>query len=358
MDRVYPAPVFFSREEEKKLARAGSLLARGVHACVSNYFSSSRLQELVPPGEWGESLSRWERVEYAHGWLRPDILLEREGEWRVCEINARFLVNGLYLQCYVSENWAGQGVYPELSATRQTRALLSRLGGGSRWLCKGREAGYDAHFLLSEHPALGLISPQELSELEGESGRLLLELQQDELAPHLDYLLRLREGGLQLLNDPRTVLIAHDKRLLSALGDAELMSEWLSDQEAEALSRLIIPTRATPCVGEEVLSGEWVYKRADSGKGVGMIFSYEQEPEEWLALCAQPGGVIQPLLEQQDFSAWDHLHQREISVQLAGTLSILGGESVGPGVLRLYQEEKFHALSPAMEEFLWSASGE
>ena len=242
------------------------------------------------------------------GCVRPDLIVDDRGRAQVCEINARFPVNGFLCSAYLSDQF-GEALpqfRPACSGQGIRRAL--HLPAGS-CIVKGREPGWDIHQLSQEHAAP--IVPQ----LPEHAAEVVLELHQEELlelpgVPQQTY-----------WNDLRTQWLGHDKRLLQLLADPAMTERWLGDR-ADTLARGIVPTR---CVHAGAPRHS-VLKPNRSGKGRGLVFGCELSDEQWRQELAQAPAewVVQPLVESLTVE----------QERLVFTMLSRDQESLGLGIVR------------------------
>lgn len=333
----------------------GDAIGEGVTAVVERYFDDRRIRSRLPlTKRVSRSLKRLNDHPYRTGLLRPDFLHDRAGVPKVCEINARFVFNGLILSVFA--NRAFGGLFPEcgrLAGLDALAATLDPMADEPVTVVKGREAGYDLHlFLLSSRDA-SLVEPVELEEaLSGSPARLVLELHQDELAECLDLVVDYLLSGGEVVNDPRTLFIAHDKRLLSVLCDAGIMRDHVGRDVADVLQHHVIRTwttgRHTRRAAKSRASRErWVAKRAISGKSDGLVLGSQVSKRRWKATMAEPDFALQHRLDQLPFRAWHPEFRESRTWHLAGTLPIVDGRSYGPGMYRVVATDtcRFYALA-------------
>ena len=244
------------------------------------------------------------------GCLRPDFLVDSQRRPWICEINARFPVNGFLASAYVADQFTR--ALPQYLPTCRGEAIRQalKLPAGS-FIVKGREPGWDIHQLSREQhaPILDALPPG--------ATQVVLELHQDEL-------LRLPELPRQAyFNDVRSQWLGHDKRLLELLGRPEALEPWLGDQ-APVLSAAIVPTRRISQAGDFPRNS--LIKPNRSGKGEGLIFGEDLSPDEWLRrLASAPAQwVVQPQLESL----------RVGSDRLVGCLLSKDQQALGVGIFR------------------------
>lgn len=241
----------------------------------------------------------WDERPLRLGCVRPDFIVDARGRAFICEINARFAVNGFLCTAYLRDMFGSSG--------DSIREAL-RLPPGSR-IVKGREPGWDIHQLSC------LWGAPFVRHWEGAS-EVVLELHQDELMgpPPMPY-----------WNDLRTQLLGHDKRLLQWLGDAKLMEKFLGPEGACELANAIVPTVSVGSFVDDG-SGEWVLKPNRSGKGDGIVFARDLSSREWSAAVrsAPASWVVQRHVESL---VWE-------GERLVGTLLSRDQVGLGLGIFR------------------------
>jgi hypothetical protein len=184
------------------------------------------------------------------------------------------------------------------------------------------------------------------------ASKIVLELHQDELVRVLDPLVDYMNAGGEVVNDPRTVLIAHDKRLLSVLTDKSIMRDHVDRDTVEKLQRFVIRTRVSGMDRRRIEAtaaarDRWVAKKGISGKTDGLVLGNLVTGRQWSSVLNKPDFVLQKRLPQLDYRTW-HPEFRENRIgNLAGTLPIIDGTSFGPGLYRLFSPDtcKFFGLA-------------
>lgn len=174
---------------------------------------------------------------------------------------------------------------------------------------------------------------------------LFLELHQDELTDQgvLDFVCS-NFDRLTCLNDPRTIFIVHDKRMLSILCDREKLSAYMSDEEADFLSRHIVPTwtiKDSQDKVEEALlkSDQFVLKPNLLGKGEGMLFGATTTTEQFRSALQDERSshfILQTFVPQKKHNIYLEIDRQLVQrpVNIVGTLLCFDDELLGPGIYR------------------------
>lgn len=252
-------------------------------------------------------------------------------------------------------------------------------------LLKGQEPGLDIELFISYvHVATGrkpiLIQPSDLRLIpcrQTSTGQSLycvsgvdscghdileevyqvgLELHQHELGA-LSALM-LREISLRCFNDLRTIFLVHDKRMLGIvleeLENLVQVQKVLSPNQAEILRCGITPTINPGTSNLQVLTkrsksnpeikNKFLLKPIRSGKGHGIMFGSDLNPQEWLhelellqspALVShKPLYVVQRRIEQPRFRILLHEEETIQHNYLVGTYMSIHGRFLGLGLWR------------------------
>lgn len=223
------------------------------------------------------------------GNLRPDFVIDRQGNPYICEINARFAYNGFLSSAWLDREFSK--VCPEFA--RASRGAGLRPLSKNTQIVKGREMGWDIHQLACEG-GFPIVGPDQVSL---DCDCTVLELHQEEL---LQFSRLEALAQRPLVNDLRTIWLGHDKRLLGVLAQPSLTRDWLG-REAETLAQAILPTWPLMSAPSRVYcSGrDWVLKPNRGGKAEGIVFGAEVSLAQWrAALASAPQDwVVQPYVE-------------------------------------------------------------
>jgi len=298
---------------------------------ISNYNKDESLREIVEMSESARQMledSKAFDVEYDQiGSWRPDLLHCADGARRICEINARFPFNGYIL----SDALCSSQLQEEVCEGRLWRptgeracenaivsGMLNRAGStcSGVFLAKESEKGWDIHVvkrLLAKrgvHVKCGGIAElrESLQKEEDSSLCYALELSAAELtllAPAELHTLHRRA----CLNDLRTIVLGHDKRMLALLStEGNRLRSYLSDADLAVLKKRIIPTFVIGKHPAEVEAAKrekdkFVVKANAMGKGKGVYVGKWTSQAEWEAVLSSPSHskyVLQPFMEQAE----------------------------------------------------------
>lgn len=312
--RVYQSavearPLLLEDDRVQQLLEVQQLLLQALQGLLEA--SEETADYLGLTGRARDQLRRASQRPLRLGCVRPDVIWDADGRPWICEINARFAVNGFLVSAYLADQFSLLTPHRPACDGESIRSAL-RLAPGSV-IVKGREPGWDIHQLSQEHHApIGAHCP-------GDAAEVVLELHQDELVELADV------PAMPYWNDLRTQWLGHDKRMLGRLADPGVTQRWLG-AKAERLAAAIIPTRPV----SEDADQDSVLKPNRSGKGAGLVFGADKPLEQWRKVLreAPREWVVQPVRESV---CWE-------GERLVATLLSRDQQSLGLGIVRASAE--------------------
>lgn len=364
-ERTAPYPVTVASADVVVLDRLYRVIARAIDAVIEHYFHDERLRAILSlPPPLVELLRRIDGRPYRCGALRPDFLLDLDGEPQVCEVNARFPTNGFICSFYTNEVVEGLDHVKDARATavpglrRTLDALASRFEPGPLVVLLEREGGTEVFLLVDELRRRGIDArTRRPGELRVEHGAIvddagpveqfILELERDELLGVPLELFDALAGCERTFNDVRTLILGHDKRMLAVLSDRSVMADLLDADDVELLSRHIIPTfnAADPRVAGPLREdpSSWVLKRNSSGRGIDLLVGRACDSAAWRCAAERQADdrTAQRFVEQLVLSMPAVDDEGELidrAVHVVGLLPGFDGEPLGPGLFRASAE--------------------
>lgn len=339
-----PYPFAVTRAQLEQWGALQISIHRAILAVVENFSADVRIRDVITlPAAEQKLLHELADHPYRAGGFRPDFLHAADGTEKITEINARFPINGFLSSALL--NRCVESPLPQLAELPD--AMTARLGeSGTVGIIKSSEPGWDINLLQT---FLGgrceMVAPSQLTKTMLDRWRsVLVELHQQELLEQVPTTLRMplaRHPGL--LNDLRTILIVHDKRLLSLLSTSEILADYLSVEDLARLRGHIVPTwvkgLSPEKVGEAFNQTEgWLAKPPRSGKGQGILVSSQMPPTVWREkLSALPDDwLLQPYVEQREFpiAVLQNNQVTSVSMRVVGILPQLDDKTFGAGMFR------------------------
>ncbi|KAG9501681.1 hypothetical protein J7337_007372 [Fusarium musae] len=363
-----PRPVLVGQHHQQQLKDLHEALTAAITDVVQRWWSDrdARFPERMPLEAKEEELLQWiegqvtignlPQFSQCRGSWRPDFLVEDNGEreenYCITEINARFSFNGFMHEAYgqsATNDSLGSAETVLIPATDPDTILEGLFDlfdpEYPLHLLKGAEKGIDIHMFIDavEHRCgvkPRLIVPADLRlfpDSRSKSGFRLCRAIHDRdgqvpntwrfLAPHGEVYEEIQQVGLELhqrellalepemlrqislrcFNDMRTILLVHDKRMLGIVRQEipQLAARGvITAAQAEALRLGVVETLLP---GSEELKGllqvslvspdlrhGYILKPIRSGKGNGIIFGDDVTAPEWISLLqalATPGEI-------------------------------------------------------------------
>lgn len=256
---------------------------------------------------------------------------------------------GMDIHMLINASQERFGITPRLIKPSDLRLEADLQGSrGSRLCCLARRKGDSKMF---PSPTTFISSNGEIVE---EIQQVGLELHQHELfALPRDML---RQISLCCFNDLRTVLLVHDKRMLSIVKQELqqlVLAQVLTPDEARALDDGIVDTfipgspQLHSLLEESIhspdLKDEYILKPIRSGKGAGILFGEDLAPHEWKSALVsvqyqipfkEKMFVVQKRVKHCLYDLVLHASGEKLRYPLVGTWHIFQGKFCGLGVWR------------------------
>lgn len=343
-DVFNPYPFVLPRADVGRLMSLGRAVHAGIHAVVANFARDERIRARYDFDPRLASILAHARSEpYTIGMFRPDFVIDEQGEFRVCEINARFSANGYAINHIVDLALADVTYLPDdvrriegMSAIHET--MTAELRDGRPVAVVLSSEGGGEIFMLLDGLEYRKAAPSSLSADADEHYVLELDrMELLELSP--DVLERIIRNGSR--NDVRTLILVHDKRLLSVLSDPSIMRDHVDAEATALLARHIIPTRPANDARDEALANptDWVLKPSSGGRGVDVWIGGETPRGRWeerLRGEHAAEDTLQRFIPQRRFSIvhLDGDELRESDMNVVGLLPCFEEHVFGPGIFR------------------------
>lgn len=346
----YKTPMRVSPERCDEMQQAQQLIYQVIVAFVTHYADYAALLPLTSKAR--EIVEIASQFAYRVGTYRPDFLISEQNEIKICEINARFPLNGYFnaavTECIANQLAAEQGlILPQLENRKFLGYLSSYFGVFDR-LCVLKSPAdramdlrlYSQIFEKSGIPCT-VIAPDQAAE-HGEllrASAVINEFNQMDLET-LDHATLETIAASNSLNDLRTIFLVHDKRFMTVLSNRAFLADFLSPDESEFLCQHVIPTYLRSQNGEiweQARAGkdDWLLKPYLLGKSESLYAGCVTEEPRWQAVFASAEieqMVLQPFIAQKRFVA--SLDGRMYQDYVVGTFLCFDDQFFGFGRFR------------------------
>ena len=145
-------------------------------------------------------------------------------------------------------------------------------------------------------------------------------------------------------NDLRTILIAHDKRMLALFHRKDIMRDYLDLTDIDVLEKHIAPTYVCGNSSAQLCQAksnkeQWLVKPIRSGKGDGVVLGKSATADEWehcLDGAMRGEYVLQRYVGQSSISMIEAIDNQvaEVSMNIVGIMLCFDDRFLGPGAYR------------------------
>lgn len=351
-DYFASSSVTLSSEYNGEMNQLCSVLNKACTSIVLNYFEDERIRKYYQLDDDLETLlKKSNNVAYNQGFYRPDFLYDKNDQPKICEIGARYPLNGWMISYYL-QLIKNQASANEDKKENNLENLIDDLYNQfiphqKIVLLHDDEKGTEIFYLQKELKGLEieLISakPQDLIlsndsiYINGEPvSQFILEMDREELKKIRPEVLDKLISEQSYFNDIRTLILIHDKRVLAVMYDASIMKDYLSKEDYSFLQKYLIPsfviTESSGCDifinSEENL----ILKLNSGGRGIGAYVKKDCTTREWEKIIRENWNkyLIQHFVDQQEFTDIENNRQ----IHLVGMLLCKGDKNYGSGLFR------------------------
>lgn len=355
IDTFADLPVHVSVSRLPEFEKLTAVLADALEKIVRHYAADSRIRAIYDLSDELNSILQEAAAEpYAIGAYRPDFLQAENGQLKICEIGARFPLNGWMISYYMEQvvgSFRFWNTEKPVQLLKHMPEQFEQIFQKEKvlTLVMKSEKGYEIHWLLDILREKGFRSqickPEELELVENEiqlngktAEQFILEMDRTELSLFRPGVLNQLIHHSRYINDVRTLILVHDKRVLAVLNDETIMRDYLDAGDYEFLRSWLVPAFA---LNDEALIGKlistrenWVLKQSSGGRGVGMYIGHETEAAVWEKALRENRGeyMVQEYVKQHNYAV--PTGNKTETMHLVGMLLCLNRTLCGPGVFR------------------------
>ena len=327
-------PMLITSERRDELRRMQALLYKCIVYMAEHY--SEWVPQFMPLDEKVmEILDRQSRYPFRAGAYRPDYLISEDGRLLLVEITSRFFGHGIWAN-YPSVVKAEQFMaeHPYASWENRYDALLTYMRdiipeGSPIYVFKSSDRGSESIFYKKFYEYYGHeVTVYETAEVEAHIDQWSHDAvvisalnQQDLLSFRMETLQAMIDA--RMLNDFRTIFLAHDKRFLHLIFVDDFTSQCLTQEETTFLRQHTIPTYVYNNRYKEIWEDAFQYKDRyilkpyDLGKSVGLYAGVMTDEETWKSVIGKLGNllnsyILQPFIHQRTYPCeWEGKHYDE-----------------------------------------------
>ncbi|MCD9575158.1 hypothetical protein [Flavobacterium soyae] len=340
---------------DNEMNRLCSILNYACKAIVQHYFRDERIRNYYQLDKDLEALlKKSSSATYNQGFYRPDFLYDTNNQAKICEIGARYPLNGWMISYYlklindeISETKDGL-TFKDPDLKNLIDDLYYQFAPNKKLaLVHDDEKGTEIFYLQKELAKLGVelisVKPQDLTVsnnsiyVNGEPvSQFILEMDREELKKiKPDVLDKLIEQNCYF-NDIRTLILIHDKRVLAVMYDADIMYDYLSEEDYDFLKQYLIPSYVIvdPAGCDAFIENDQnlILKLNSGGRGIGAYVKTDCTAQEWDTIIRENWNkyLIQHFVEQKEFKDLENNRQ----IHLVGMLLCKDDKNYGSGLFR------------------------
>lgn len=313
-------PMLITSERRDELRRVHSLLYKCI-AYMAEHYREWAPRYMPLDDKVMEILERQSRYPFRAGAYRPDYLISNDGRLLLVEITSRFFGHGIWFT-YPSVIKAEQfmAANPGISWENRYNELLTYMrdaipAGSPIYVLKSSDRTSEIALYKKFYEYYGHeVTIYEAAEVEDNIAKWSRNAvvfsalnQQDILSFKMETLQAMID--VRMINDFRTIFLAHDKRFLRLIFIDEFTRQCLTEEETKFLREHTIPTytySSHPKVWEDALKhkDEYILKPYDLGKSVGLYAGVMTDEETWKdsLIASEKGGfILQPFIKQRTY---------------------------------------------------------
>lgn len=347
--------VKLSPEYNSEMERLCSVLNLACKAIVENYFNDERIRNYYQLDKELEALlKKCIHKVYNQGFYRPDFLYDTSNQPKICEIGARYPLNGWMISYYLK--LISHEVHTIKDQVDLDQNDLKKLIDDLYYhftpdkkaaFVHDDEKGTEIFYLQKELAKLGVelisVRPQDLKISndnlcvnEISVSQFILEMDREELKKIKPEVMDKLIEQNSYFNDIRTLILIHDKRVLAVMYDSEIMNDYLSSEDYNFLRKFLIPsyviTEPSGCDAFIKSSQNLILKLNSGGRGIGAYVKSDCTPSEWETIIRENWSkyVIQHFVDQKEFNDIENNRQ----IHLVGMLLCRDNKTYGSGLFR------------------------
>ena len=313
-------PMLITSERRDELRRVHSLLYKCI-AYMAEHYREWAPRYMPLDDKVMDILERQSRYPFRAGAYRPDYLISNDGRLLLVEITSRFFGHGIWFT-YPSVIKAEQfmAANPGLSWENRYNELLTYMrdaipAGSPIYVLKSSDRTSEIALYKKFYEYYGHeVTIYEAAEVEDNIAKWSRNAvvfsalnQQDILSFKMETLQAMID--VRMINDFRTIFLAHDKRFLRLIFIDEFTRQCLTEEETKFLREHTIPTytySSHPKIWEDALKhkDEYILKPYDLGKSVGLYAGVMTDEETWKdsLIASEKGGfILQPFIKQRTY---------------------------------------------------------
>lgn len=311
-------PLVITSERQRELVRMHRCLLACLHHIGTHYRD---FLHVLPLSEKElEILDYQSRYPYRLGAYRPDYLISKDGELRYVEITSRFFGHGIWFS-YYSEMAVERFLvdFPDEEHTCQLEQLWAYMAGMVPdgmpiYVFESDDKPVEAPLYSAFYSCLGhKVIRLQADEVEANINKwrnafVISALNQNDIESYSMTTIKAMIDA-RMVNDFRTILLAHDKRFFALIFDNDFCRACLTPEDTtylreHTIETYIYGTHQDKWDDARVNKNDYILKHCRLGKSVSVWAGCMTTKEDWQALFEREDVnemILQPMLEQRTY---------------------------------------------------------
>jgi len=345
---TFDKPIFITEKTTVDMKFVQNALNRCIRYFVANIDDYIHIMPIS--NNVREVLRRTEIKPYETGTYRTDFIITEDNQIKLIEITCRFALNGFIRSGFV-DVWGD--IYAQNNDISHTNLYYSFFEDLEKYF-----ENYDTIYMLKDD---SYNEGRYIKQLFDVAGKNLIVLTLDEIPANAE---KIRNSACisqltheellslpidvidalidsRLLNDLRTVFLAHDKRFFAVMNNDEFRQKALGDVDSERFKSFLTPTYTrlyNPELWNSIRNDKdnWIIKPRSYGRSVGIATGSIISQKEWevaLDALSNEDAVFQPYLKQRLLNG-NVGEEVRTNNYVAGTLLFFQDKFFGMGMFR------------------------
>ncbi len=338
-------PIVTSNKLVENFNRICSILNEVLVKIVYNYTRDHRVQSYFQlDDQLNKVLLMAEGTPYEIGMYRSDFILDNTGNPKICEISCRFPSNGWMYSYYMNNalNSEKKTDFIDDFLTQYDKEepiffiTQNKQNNETEYLKKEIENRGFQHITI--HSSELKIENDALHYFDQAARQFYLEVDREELKDFDEQVLKYIISSNRCINDVRSIILVHDKRILALLSDIEVMRSYMYQDDYQFLLDYLIPSYTLHTIeNRETLiqsSEDWILKKNSGGSISDTYIKNSSTAVTWRKILEEEWQdyMVQPYIDQKPFEFYES--DKSTHIHLTGSCHFLNGKSYGLGVFR------------------------
>lgn len=368
-EKLISSPIVINEEYLSNSEKLCHILNSVMVMFAYNYIRDTRLQELYRlDKEYNEILLMANGIPYELGMYKLHLLYDQSGNPRINEINCQHPFEDWLHSCDLNNATTALAntTNPEWNGIDNQSDFLKEISNQFEHdehlfiIKKDKRDKDEAKVQALKEVGINAtyVEPKDFKIVDGQlqvgkdiARQFVLDMNRVDLKLFDKEVLKIIIHSGRCLNDVRTIILIHDRKIIAGFYNQEIMSAYIDGDNYKFLSSHLVPS-FTINTQEDIdflLSSQdnWILRSNTTGNPVHVRSKYSSEDWENLLKENSHNFLAQPYVQRKEFSL--SLNDENITVNLTGTDLAFNAKYYGPG---LFKTSKESILDHPTDEFI------